>query len=64
MPHKVMDVEKIKKLPEQLKAAGMANVDILINNAGLALGVASAIESPGMHPAGKAEFLRVEMALK
>lgn len=41
----VQDTEKIAKLPEQLKDAGMAAVDILINNAGLALGVASAIEN-------------------
>jgi len=41
----VQDTDKIKQLPEQLKAAGMAAVDILINNAGLALGVSSAIEN-------------------
>eukprot|EP00913_Durusdinium_trenchii_P018665 g17540.t1 len=41
----VQDTEKIRKLPEQLKAAGMPAVDILVNNAGLALGVASAIEN-------------------
>ena len=31
-------------MPPAFQAAGMAHVDILINNAGLALGVASAIE--------------------
>ncbi|CAJ1433749.1 unnamed protein product [Effrenium voratum] len=41
----VQDTDRIAKLPEELKAAGMPAVDILINNAGLALGVASAIEN-------------------
>lgn len=41
----IQDVEKMKALPEQLMKEGIDGIDVLVNNAGLALGVAATDEN-------------------